>query len=365
DPQPRDLTEVNYFAHDVLEELVGTSALFAITLGDLTFDAKSNYPAINQAVGKVGIPFYHTIGNHDANYDGADTYEHYETWRTYYGPRYYSFDHGPVHFIILADVLYPEGGTRYIAGLGERQLEWLENDLSFVPQDQLIVVNMHIQLTGTSGNPDFNRMYELLQDYPNTVSFSAHSHTLTHSFLNEENGWMGAEPHHHINAGASCGRWWDGNKDETDIPHTTSSDGTPNGYFVVTFDRSTYSTRYKAARRPADYQMQIQAPDEVTRQDLADTPVLVNVFNGSERSSVEMAVGDSGVWVQMEFAPQVDPLYAKVAREQSNQRASRSNHMWEGSLPVDLKPGGHLIRIRTTDMHGQVFTGSRIIRVND
>ena len=78
-----------------------------------------------------------------------------------------------------------------------------------------------------------------------------------------------------------------------------------------------------------------------------------------------MAVGESGEWVEMRFAPQVDPLYARVAREQSNQRASRSNHMWEGSLPAGLSPGGHLIQIRTTDLHGQVFTGSRIIRVND
>jgi len=222
---------------------------------------------------------------------------------------------------------------------------------------------MHIQLTGTSGIPDFESMYELLQDRPHTVSFSAHSHTLSHSFLDERNGWMGPEPHHHINAGAACGRWWGGNQDETGIPHTSGSDGTPNGYFIVTFDGNSYSTRYKAARRPADYQMQIQAPDEVTQLELADTPVLVNVFNGSERSVVELSVGESGEWVEMEFVPQIDPLYARIAREQSNQGASRCNHMWEGKLPADLPPGGQLIRIRTTDMHGQVFTGSRILRV--
>ena len=79
DAQPRNLTEVNYFIHDVLEELHGTDALFAMTLGDLTFDVPDNYPAINQAAGQVGVPFYHVLGNHDANYDGADTHEHFET----------------------------------------------------------------------------------------------------------------------------------------------------------------------------------------------------------------------------------------------------------------------------------------------
>jgi hypothetical protein len=78
-----------------------------------------------------------------------------------------------------------------------------------------------------------------------------------------------------------------------------------------------------------------------------------------------MTVGESGEWVELDYAPQIDPLYSKVAREQSNQSASRCYHMWEGRLPADLAPGGHLIRVRTTDMHGQVFTGSRIIRVTD
>ena len=37
-------------------------------------------------------------------------------------------------------------------------------------------------------------------------------------------------PHHHINAGATCGRWWGGDKDETNIPHATSSDDKPCFY---------------------------------------------------------------------------------------------------------------------------------------
>jgi hypothetical protein len=365
DPQPRNLEEVNYLAHDVLEELVGTKAAFAVTLGDITFDAPDLYPHINRATGTVGMPFYNTHGNHDANYDGLDTHQHYETWRTVFGPTYYSFDYGPVHFVILSDVLFPEQGTQYIAGLGQQQLDWLEADLSHVPKDRLVVLAMHIPLTSAERTPDFGRLYQLLQDRPKTLSFSAHSHTLAHGFLTEEQGWMGPTPHHHINAGATCGRWWGGARDETDIPHATSSDGTPNGYFVVTFDGTDYSTRYKAARRPADYQMQIQAPDEIEQGRLAGTPVLVNVFNGSERSTVEMTVGESGEWVEMEFAPQIDPLYAKVTERESGQRSSVSYHMWEGRLQGNLPPGGHLIRVRTTDMHGQVSTASRVIRVNE
>jgi len=364
DPQPRDVEEVNYLAHDVLEELVGTPAAFAVVLGDISFDNKETYLPYLQATGRVGIPFYNIAGNHDANYDGMDTYEHYDTWRTIFGPRYYSFDFGPVHFIILANVLFPEQGTRYIAGLGSQQLGWIEEDLAHVAPETLVVLSLHIPLEPADQNADFAKLYELLQDHPHTLSFSAHSHTLSQGFLTEEHGWMGATPHHHIVAGASCGRWWGGARDETDIPHATSSDGTPNGYFVVTFDGHEYSTRYKAARRPADYQMQIQAPDEVATSQLAETAVLVNLFNGNERSVVEMMVGDSGDWVPMEFSPQIDPLYARVTERESGQRASVATHMWEGRLPPDLPLGGHLIRVRTVDMFGQEFSGSRILRVS-
>jgi hypothetical protein len=365
DPQPRDQTEVDFLAHDVLEELVGTEAAFAVTLGDITFDRHELYPSINLATGMVGIPFYNTHGNHDANYDGKDTYDHFETWRTVYGPRYYSFDYGPVHFVILSNVLFPEGGTAYVAGLGPDQLQWLESDLSHVPEDRLVVLAMHIQLAPAETVPDFGRLYELLGNRPHTLSFSAHSHTVTQGFLPEAFGWPGAAPHYHVNAGAACGRWWGGARDETDIPHATSSDGTPNGYFIVAFDGEDYAVRFKAARRPADYQMQIIVADEVEKDSLTDTPVLVNVFNGSPESTVEMAVGDGGEWTAMAFAPQPDPLYARVTQRESGQGASISFHMWEARLPAGLEPGGHLIRVRVRDRFGQQYHASRILRVLD
>jgi hypothetical protein len=109
--------------------------------------------------------------------------------------------------------------------------------------------------------------------------------------------------------------------------------------------------------------MQIQAPDQVERPNLAETAVLVNIFNGNERSTVEMSFGDSGAWVPMELSPQVDPLYARVTERESGQGASVSSHMWEADLPADLPLGGHLIRIRTIDMYGAEYTGTRIVRV--
>lgn len=363
DPQPRNQKEVDYLSHDVLEELVGTSAAFAVTLGDISFDQKGLYASVNGAMGVLGIPVYNTHGNHDANYDGQDNHDHYESWRTVYGPRYYAFEYGPVHFIVLSDVLFPEEGNRYIPGLGEEQLEWLEADLSHVPTDRLVVLSMHIPLQPGDAVPDFARLYDLLRDRRHTLSFSAHSHVLMQAFVPEEWGWQGIAPHYHINAGATCGSWWGGGLDETDIPHATSADGSPNGYFIVSFNGNEYSARFKAARRPAEYQMQVQAPDSVSRGELAETSVLVNVFSGGPESTVEMSVGDAGRWEEMRYAPQPDPLYARVIERESGEEASVSNHMWEARIPGDLSPGAHLIRVRARDRFGQEFFGSRILRV--
>lgn len=363
DPQPRNQGEVDYLAHDVLEELVGTSAAFAVTLGDLSFDQKGLYASVNGAMGVLGIPIYNTHGNHDANYDGQDNYDHYESWRTVYGPRYYAFDYGPVHFVVLSDVLFPEEGNRYIPGLGEAQLEWLEADLSHVPTDQLVVLSMHIPLRSAGEVPDFGRLYALLRDRPHTLSFSAHSHTIMEGFVPEEWGWQGVAPHYHINAGATCGSWWGGGLDETNIPHATSADGSPNGYFLVSFDKTGYSARFKAARRPAEYQMQVEIPDSVVQGDLAETSVLANVFAGSPESTVEMTVAGTGAWWEMDYAPQPDPLFTRVLHREGEEEPSISFHIWEAKIPWDLALGTHVIRVRTLDRFGQEFFGSRILRV--
>jgi hypothetical protein len=111
--------------------------------------------------------------------------------------------------------------------------------------------------------------------------------------------------------------------------------------------------------------MQVQAPDSVARGELAGTSVLVNVFGSSPESTVEMRVGDTGAWVEMAYAPQPDPLYARVTQRESGQRASVSYHMWEAKIPRELAPGAYLIRVRTRDRFGQEFFGSRILRVID
>jgi hypothetical protein len=290
-----------------------------------------------------------------------------------------------VHFIALDDVEWTgptEGGGRggrggnrgsYRGGLGADQLEFIKNDLALVPEDQLLVLFMHIPLTSRWNTPEREALYRIIERRPLTFSVSAHTHYQAHQFLTEEDGWRGVKPHHHLINVTVCGSWWSGEPDELGIPIATMSHGAPNGYSIVAFDSAQYSVRYKASRRPEDYQMNVFAPNEVAAGQTSETEVLVNVFAGSERSTVEMRLGAEGAWRALERVRRPDPYFVVLKEREAQQApppgyrrlpdAANSLHLWRGVLPADLAPGVHLINVRTTDMFGQTYSDHRLIRV--
>jgi hypothetical protein len=373
DTQARDQAEIDYIAHDVVEDLVGTDAAFGITLGDNLFDDISLFDSLTRAIGLIGVPWVYVMGNHDTNQDAADDARSDETWERHFGPVYHSFDYGAVHFVVLDDIMWrartATASAGYSGGLGAKQVEWLRNDLSLVPKDRLVVLLMHIPIEGVA---ERDQVYRLLEGRPHTFSASAHTHTQEHRFIGKEAGWNGARPHHHLISATVCGSWWSGAPDERGIPHATMSDGSPNGYSIVTFDGRSYSIEFRAAGRPADYQMQIHAPEDVVSAEAAATRVLVNVFAGSARSVVEMRLGASGPWIPMQAARVPDPAYAAIKELEKSPTpppgrslpgASASSHIWAANLPARLQAGSHVLTVRERDMFGKVHEGRRVIRV--
>jgi hypothetical protein len=104
DPQPRSIQQIDYMAHDVIAELIGTDAKFGVTLGDILFDDLDLFEASNANVAMIGIPWYNVVGNHDINFDSPNDRDSDETFHKHFGPNYYSFDYGAVHFLVLDDV---------------------------------------------------------------------------------------------------------------------------------------------------------------------------------------------------------------------------------------------------------------------
>jgi len=372
DPQPRDQKEIDYIAHDVVEELVGTDASFGVTLGDILFDDLSLFESQARSIALLGIPWYNVIGNHDINYDAKNDRTSDETFERHFGPAYYSFDYGTVHFVVLDDVEWyiPEGTSkgRYRGGLGQAQIEFVKKDLSLIPDDQLVVMMMHIPLVDVG---DRQELFRLIEKRPFCISISGHTHHHEHRFITQEDGWQGPEPHHHIINVTVSGSWWSGASDDRSIPHSMCADGTPNGYSIISFNGTDYSLEYKAAGRSADYQMSIHAPEEIATTALADAQVFVNVFNGSSKSTVDMRIG-SGDWHAMEQTRQNDPSFVQIVETEKllttkpwrNLPAPKpSTHLWRAPLPLSLSAGSHLIEVRSTDMFGQKSTGRRILRV--
>jgi len=381
DPQPRDQKEIDYLAHDVVEPLVGADAAFGVTLGDILFDDLSLFGSINRTIALVGIPWYNVIGNHDINFDAPDDATSDETFERAYGPPYYSFDYGPVHFLVLDDVHWkgkvedPDAyaGGNYAGGLGDDQLLFLERDLAGVPERQLVVLFMHIPLVSGWIEPERERLYRMLEKRPFAMSVSAHYHYQEHVWLGPEDGWNGPEPHHHVIAVTTCGSWWGGAPDETGVPVTTMRDGAPNGWLVATFDGTEYAIDFHAARGAAHEQLHVWAPESVPRRQAHLTEILANVYNGSERTRVELRLDGSGEWTPMEQAARPDPFYEEAKARETDDLPDRqrlpdaipSPHLWRARLPRGLAAGAHGIDVRATDPWGRTFTSRRAFRVED
>jgi hypothetical protein len=385
DPQPRDAREVDYIARSFIPQVRNTEAAFGVSLGDIMFDNLSLYPRLNQTMGLLNRPVYNVLGNHDLNFDARDNRHAYDTFKRTYGATYYSFDWGPVHFLVLNNVEWtgvdpdrPGSRGGYRGFLGQRQLNFIKNDLALVPPDKLVVLAMHIPLiNGIVQSPgvetvDREELFRLLENRPHLLSLSAHMHWHANLFLGPDQGFQGARPLHHIVAGTLCGSWFTGAPDLEGIPHAMMADGNPRGYLEVEFDGNQYKIDgYRAIGYPADYQIQIGCPIEVAQAELGDRLVYANVLDGSEHSKVRFRIGEADNWREMEKVWEENPmqqaLFERDARLELPYRplskGTICQHLWRIPLPADTPVGIHRVEIESTDMYGHLHRGSTTVRV--
>jgi hypothetical protein len=382
DPQPRDQREIDFMAHDVVEPLIGTDAAFGVTLGDILFDDLSLFDSFNRTLGRIGIPWYNVIGNHDINF-AADTDElSDETYERVYGPAYYSFNYGGVHFIVVDDIHWMKDGERkfYRSGLSEAQLDFIENDLKQVPQDQLVVAMMHIPLVKSTPwlEPRRDRLFRILETREHCISLSGHTHHHEHVMVGAQDGWKNPKPHHHIINVTVSGSWWSGKTDENGIPHTMCADGTPNGHTVMHFDGQKYLLEYRAARRSPDYQVRVMAPEVLSTATATATAEPVrfhaNVFNAMPGADVQWKLDSGSTWQAMEKVLEPDPLFLSLTKEEEALKPNLpwralpkpmvSPHLFRATLSDEsLAPGTYTIHVKATNPNGQVLEGKRIFRV--
>lgn len=404
DPQPYDIQQVRYYATEVLADTSGTDAAFAISLGDLLGDDLDLFEPFNRAQASVGVPFYNVYGNHDMNFMSPNDEQADETFNAVFGPANYIFQYGMVHFIILDNVYwkgfdgFPEGRGpwtgyarsekrgfprtgNYEGRLTDAQLTFLENYLAHVPQHERVVICTHIPLEADDAGsvhqvPQLDRLMAMLSRFPNTLSFSGHTHLNRHWFFGSDRGYSNpqTDAHHHYNVGTASGSWWRGGKQANGIPHTLMADGTPNGYAVATFSGADYNLRFVAAGERGHH-MRIIFPEELGAESLADTAVLSNVWAATgARSDVRMRViapGYVSAWRSLSFDPQIDPHYRDLqATEREMPNIGRavpdpreSHNMFQGTLDFSLEPGLYTLEVEATDMFGNTVSNRRAFSV--
>jgi len=376
DPQPYNLEEVAYFDKGVVKEVEGIkNVAFGLSMGDLVGNDPDLFNPYIKAVQKIGIPWYNLMGNHDINFDVTDDKMSDESFEAHFGPTDYAFNYGNVHFIVLDDILYPDprDGKSYWGGFRKEQVEFVKNDLKFVPKDKLIVLAFHIPI-GEAGNDNGFRekdriaLFELLADFPNTLSLSAHTHNQKQIFFTSKDGWKQEKAHHHYNVGTTSGNWYSGELNEQGIPVSTMSDGTPKGYAFINFKGNQYDVDYKVAGKAKTYQIEISAPKVVEHNKKTSAGIYANFFMGSENDEVVYRV-DNGAWKKMEYIPESDPAFLSVLHKWDHTEtllsgrrpsaAAESKHLWRGAVPNKLTPGEHTIEVKATDMFGKTFTESK------
>jgi hypothetical protein len=373
DPQPYNLLEVEFFEKGIVSEVIGINNVkLGISLGDLVGDDLSLFKPYQEAIAKVGIPWYNVLGNHDLNFDVNRDEHADETFEAHFGPSNYAFNYGKVHFIVLDDVLYPDprDSMGYWGGFREDQLAFVKNDLALVPKDHLIVLAFHIPLFDedygdTFRDSDREALFDLLKEFPHTLSLSAHTHLQRHEFFYEDSGWKQQKPHHHYNVGTTSGDWYKGKTNEKGIPVSRMRDGTPKGYAFIDFKGNSYELRYKVADREPSYQMDIFAPKVIEKDKRTSAGIFVNFFIGNEKSTLRYRI-DGGEWRDMRYLEDYDPTYllemfewdttTELLEGKRPSNPQRSRHLWRANIPNQLPVGKHIIEVEAIDMFGKRYT---------
>ena len=378
DPQAYNEAEITYFKKAVVDEAKNKKGpLFGISLGDLVGDNLTLHPSYKSTIAQMGIPWFNVIGNHDMNFDVEQDSLADEGFERIFGPANYAFNVGDAHFIVLDNIIYPhpETGKGYQGGFRKDQLEFVANNLKFVPKDKLIVLAFHIPLNPSNGkgfrNDDRQVLFDLLKDYPNILALSAHTHYQQQIFYTKEHGWNGIKPLHEYNVGTTSGDWYSGILNAAGVPTSTMRDGTPKGYAILNINGNQYNFDYKVVDKNDDYQIAVFAPAIIAEKYSGRYYMYANFFLGSKSDKIRYRISQ-GEWKEMQRIDAPDPAYTQqllaydgATEFLAGRRPSdpvESDHLWRLKLPK-LKAGKHVVEMEATDMFGRTHLASKTIEV--
>lgn len=320
--------------------------MHGICAGDITSGDHTFYTSYNEVMSATGIEFRNAMGNHDMEVYGRSYETSFSKFEEIYGPVYYSFDVGRIHYVVLDDNFFIGRDYFYIGYLEERQMRWLEKDLARVQPGSTVVVCLHIPSTceeqdrkqfryDRAGSTMTNHrgLYEILKPYRAHI-ISGHTHTTF-------NQSIAPGLYEHVTPALS-GAWWQG---------PLCTDGTPAGYGVYEVNGDRIDWYYKSTGYPADYQMKIYSGREYPQ---FEGYAVANVWASDPAWEVEFTIDGVPVGPAERFQA-YDP-----AAKQLYSDTSQMDHKWiypsisDHYYRVALPEGAKRVEVSATDRFGRI-----------
>jgi hypothetical protein len=106
---------------------------------------------------------------------------------------------------------------------------------------------------------------------------------------------------------------------------------------------------------------------EMTESEVPAASLLVNLFDGGPRSSVEFKVaGDS--WRDMRHVRQMDLHVNELFKRNPDSvkpwvEAETSSHVWKADLPDQLSAGTYTVTVRASDEFGRTHHAHKVLEI--
>lgn len=279
-------------------------------------------PFVHEAYSSnLSLPTHFVIGNHEVRFNfGIPPRRAGSQWyHDNFGPSYYAFDYGPVHFVVVNDnYRFNYNGTVPSGEIDDAKLqqEWLHRDLDLLPKGKPVILAHHAPLKNVAWLTELYTKYNVIAD------FNGHWHCNT--------GWMQGKTQ--VIATGCCSGLWRG-------------DGSDVGYRVVRYKNGEITTSYQTLVTQGDPLLTMQVKESPHLRILSPVPDAVNyapialrvAYNdfASERTKVFYSL-DYGPWKEASLNP-VEP------------GVIRMEYIWLSALPLTNKDGRHDLKVKVQD----------------
>ena len=262
-------------------QLPASSEIPVLVAGDIVFNRPKMHLPSKKSFAVLGRPVFYAIGNHDhgpirdsetpANEEPAT-----RRFREHYGPTYYSFNRGRVHYIVLDNIRFRAENAMLTTSVSVRSSSHGSSATSPTSRKNAPLSFWYTLpcKAGNSPDPehygDSSALLALLDGYARVQIISGHTHCNSV-----------ATPSRRVTehtVGAACGGFWEG---------PVCLDGTPLGYKLFEVRGRRFRWRYVAAAAP-ERLFSVYPPD--TSRCGASRPaseLLVNVWDWDPQWRVE------------------------------------------------------------------------------